>query len=181
MVNNQFTQERRTIQVDNTRFIFRTNFEGDPQKDKFGDSRRKACLIIPSEEQAKDIMKMGFTVNKTKPRQNDDPETFKPEYYVTILVQYRKKDGNPVKYPPMVKLVQEDGHKTKLDENTIGILDDIRVKNVNTVLSERIYGPGENDRNLYVRVMYVEQRMDDDPYADLYGHDDHSETGNEEF
>lgn len=165
---NQFTQERRTIQIDNTHFIFRTNFQGDPQKDKYGDSRHKACLIIPTVEQAKDIMKMGFNVSQTKPRQNDDPDTFEPEYFITILVQYRKKDGTPVKYPPKVILVQEDGSQVKLGEETIGTLDDIRVKNVNVVLSERIYGPGENDRNLYVRVMYVEQRMDDDPYADRY-------------
>ena len=112
---NQFTQERRTIQVDNTRFIFRTNFEGDPKKDKYGDSRRKACLVIPSEEQAKDIMKMGFKVSRTNPRQNDDPETFEPEYFVTVIAQYRKRDGNPVKYPPKVYLVQEDGTKTKID------------------------------------------------------------------
>lgn len=167
MVNN-FTQERRTINVDDTRFIFRTNFAGDPEKDRFGDSRRKACLIIPDIEQAKDIMKMGFKVSQTKPRQNDDPDNFQPEYYVTILLQYRKRNGEPVKYAPKVYLVQEDGSKVQLDEETAAMIDDIRVKNVNVVLSERVYGPGENDRNLYVRTMYVEQRMDDDPYAARY-------------
>ena len=167
MVNN-FNQERRTINVDDTRFIFRTNFAGDPQKDTFGDRRRKACLLIPDVEQAKDIMKMGFKVSQTRPKQNDDPATFQPEYYVTVLLQYRKMDGQPVKYPPKVYLVQEDNSKVLLDEETAGMLDDIRVKNVNVVLSERVYGPGENDRNLYIRTMYVEQRMDDDPYASRY-------------
>lgn len=167
MISN-FTQERRTINVDDTRFIFRTNFAGDPEKDRFGDSRRKACLIIPDVEQAKDIMKMGFKVNQTKPRVNDDPENFQPEYYVTILLQYRKRNNEPVKYPPKVWLVQDNGSKVMLDEESAAMIDDIRVKNVNVVLSERVYGPGENDRNLYVRTMYVEQRMDDDPYAARY-------------
>ena len=45
------------IALDNTRFIFMTNFSGDPARDKWGDDRRKANIIIPSEDQAKDMTK----------------------------------------------------------------------------------------------------------------------------
>ena len=34
----------KTIAIDNTRFIFATNFSGDPTKDRFGDARRKANM-----------------------------------------------------------------------------------------------------------------------------------------
>ena len=63
----------RTIAVDDTRFIFQTNFSGDPARDRFADARRKASLIIPDPEQAKDLIKAGFRVRETRPRQDDDP------------------------------------------------------------------------------------------------------------
>ena len=69
----------KTIAVDDTRFIFQTNFSGDPARDRFADSRRKANLLIPDPEQAKDLIKAGFKVRETRPRQDDDPDTFTPE------------------------------------------------------------------------------------------------------
>ena len=55
-----------TIAIDNTRFIFQTNFSGDPNNDRFGDSRRKANIMIPDPEQAKDL------INYIKAGKSDD-------------------------------------------------------------------------------------------------------------
>ena len=49
----------KTIAVDNTRFIFQTNFSGDPANDRFNDARRKASIVIPDPEQARDLIKAG--------------------------------------------------------------------------------------------------------------------------
>ena len=87
----------RTIAVDNTRFIFQTNFAGDPTKDRYADSRRKANLLIPDPEQAKDLIKAGFKVRETRPREDDDPRDFKPDYFVSVLLKYRNKSGQIVK------------------------------------------------------------------------------------
>ena len=76
----------RTIAVDDTRFIFQTNFAGDPTKDRFADARRKANLLIPDPEQAKDLIKAGFKVRETRPRPDDDPNDFVPEFFVTVLL-----------------------------------------------------------------------------------------------
>ena len=158
----------RTIAVDDTRFIFATNFTGDPSKDRFADSRRKANLMIPDPEQAKDLIKAGFNVKETSPRDGEDPRDFKPEYFVQILVKYRDKTGRPVKYPPRVFLVNDDCEPVLLDEESIATLDDIRVKNVNVILNPYEHDPVNHGMNLYVRTMYVEQDVDDDPYAARY-------------
>ena len=168
---NNMARNIERVNFDDTRFIFMTNFSGDPKRDNWGDPRRKVEMIVPSEEQAKALTKAGIKVRQTKPGKYDDPETFVPEYHVTVLVQFRKRDGNPVKYPPAVYLVTPGCEPVKMTEETIGCLDDIRVKNVNCIATIRDYvdqRTGEPGRNLQTRTMYVEQDMDDDPYAERY-------------
>ena len=156
-----------TIAVEDTKFIFATNFSGNPEQDRFGDTRHKANLIIPDKSQADMLINEGVHVRATRPRQDDDPDTFEPEYFVPILVKYRTRDGQRVKYPPKVYLVS--GRKKQLlDEDTVDILDHIRVKNVNCVLNPYMYDRQKEGVSLYVRTMYVEQDMDDDPYVDRY-------------
>ena len=154
--------------VDNTRFIFATNFAGDPSRDRFSDSRRKANLLIPDPEQAKDMEKEGFKVRMTRPRAEDDPATFQPEYFVSVLLKYRNKDGQPVKYPPKVYLVSGDNEPVLLDEDSVASIDNIRVKNVNVILNPYEYDPVKGGVSLYVKTMYVEQDVEDDPYAARY-------------
>ncbi len=158
----------RTIAVDDTRFIFQTNFSGDPARDRFADARRKASLIIPDPEQAKDLIKAGFRVRETRPRQDDDPNDFVPEYYVTILLKYRNRKNEPVKYPPKVYLVSGDNEPVLLDEESVSCIDQMRIKNVNVILNPYEYDPVNNGLSLYIRTMYVEQDLDDDPYAARY-------------
>ena len=158
----------RTIAVDDTRFIFQTNFAGDPAKDRFADSRRKANLLIPDPEQAKDLIKAGFKVRETRPRPDEDPEEFMPEYFVTALLKYRNRAGQPVKYPPKVYLVSGSNEPVLLDEESVGCIDQMRVKNVNVILNPYEYDPVNNGLSLYIRTMYVEQDLDDDPYAARY-------------
>lgn len=157
------------IALDDTRFIYATNFSGDPSRDRFGDDRRKCNIIIPTEAQAKEMTKAGYKVLATRPREYDDPETFKPEYYVLAQVKYRKNNREPVKYPPKVYLVSGNNPPVLLTEDTVSCLDQIRVKNVNVILNPHEYeSAGGSGVSLYVRTMYVEQDMDDDPYAARY-------------
>ena len=159
----------KIIAIDNTNFIFETNFSGDPARDKYGDRRRKANILIADPEQARDLMEAGFKVKETKPGRNcPDPENFVPQYHIVGLLKYRKDNGEPVKWPPKVVLLTgKDLKETELDEETAGTLDHIRVKNVNVILNPRI-DPENDKKTLYIRTMYVEQDMDDDPYAEMY-------------
>lgn len=158
----------KTIAIDNTRFIYQTQFSGDPTKDRFGDSRRKCNILIPDMEQVRDLIKAGFTVRETKPRQDEDPADFQPEYFVTAILKYRNRNGMPVKYPPKVYLVNENDEPVLQSEDTIALLDDMRIRNVNVILNPYEYDPANHGMSLYIRTMYVEQDMDDDPYAALY-------------
>lgn len=158
--------------IDNTNFIFSTNFAGDPAKDKFNDGRRKCNILIPR-DQVEDLRAKGVNVRETKPREFDDPNNYNPDYYVSAQVKYRKRDGSLVKYPPKVYLVVGNNAPVLLDEDSIDVLDTIRVKNVNAVLSPYVVDTAQGRRvSMYIRVMYVEQDLSDDPYADLYRRSD---------
>ena len=157
-----------TTNLENTNFIFSTNFAGDPSKDKYNDSRRKANILVPR-SQVEDLRAKGVNVRETRPREFDDPNDYNPDYFVLAQVKYRKRDGSLVKYPPKVYLVVGNNAPVLLDEDSIGVLDTIRVKNVNAVLSPYVTDGAQGRRiSMYVRVMYVEQDLSDDPYADLY-------------
>ena len=159
-----------TINIENTRFIYATNLSGNPDNDRYGDGRRKANIIIPTEEQAHMLIDMGYKVRTTRPRQDDDPETFGPDYFVSVLLKYRTRNGVEVKYPPKVFLVTGKNKPQLLNEDTVGCIDNIRVKNVDVVLNQYEYDPESGKKSLYIRTMYVEQDMDDDPYAAKYAY-----------
>lgn len=169
MINNRRSGQ---YHIDDTQFIFRTNFSGDPNRDtgKYPNDQRKANVVIPSEEQAKDLMKDGIDVKKyqPKPRNEGDPEP-DPIYYTKVTLQYRKKDGSPVEYPPEVYLVTDpDEDPVLMSEDTIDELDHIRIKNVNVVVRTYIWDPVGGKKTLKIKTMYVEQDLDDDPYASRY-------------
>ena len=153
-------REKRLINIENTRFIFMTNFSGDPERDNFGSDARKANLVIPDHEQAMDLIDQGFNVRSTKPRPGDE-EDFEPTYFVSVNVNY------DTDWPPKIYLVTGDEEPLLLDEESVSIIDKCYVLNVNAVLN-----PYENNKtgrkSLYVRTMYVEQDIEDDPYASRY-------------
>ena len=174
MTNKNFYN---SINVEDTNFIYDTNFAGDPNKDRYHDSRRK-CKILIDEDLAKQLAADNVTVYQTKPSEYDDPNTFEPEYFVAAQVKYRKLDGTLVKYPPKVYLVT-DNDVVLQTEDTIANLDNIRVKNVKCVLNPFLNENGK--KSLYVRVMYVEQDNSEDPYAEYYRNKRRSHEGENFF
>lgn len=153
-------QEKKLICIENTRFIFQTNFSGDPERDRFGSDARKANLVIPDYMQARELIDAGFNVRQTKPREGDE-EDFVPTYFVSVNANY------DTDWPPKIYLVSGDAEPRLLDEDSVGILDKCSILNVNAVLN-----PYHNARthrsSLYVRTMYVEQNLEEDPFAHLY-------------
>lgn len=153
-------RERKLIIIKNTRFIFDTNFSGDPERDSFGSSDRKANVVIPDCEQAMALLEEGFNVRETKPRPGNEDE-FEPTYFVAVKINY---DSD---WPPEIYLVSGDAEPRLLDAETVGNLDSCYVRNVNVVLSP-YYNARVNRKSLYVKTMYVEQEIDADPFAHLY-------------
>ena len=152
---------RNLIRIDNTRFIFETNFAGDPERDRYGSEARKGNIIIPDYEQAMDLIDMGFNVKTTKPREGEE-ENFVPKYYVAVKVNF------DTDWPPKICLVSGDAEPVKLDEESISLIHTCYVLNVNVILNP--YTDKRTGRkSLYVRTMYVEQDVEEDPYASRYG------------
>lgn len=148
-------EKKKLIHLENTKFIFATNFSGDPARDRFGSPARKATIIIPTEEQAMDLMDMGVNVKRTKPKPGEE-EGYEPTYYVAIHVNYNTN------WPPKIYLVSGDASPVLLDEESVGAIDNCYVLNVNAVLNV------SNQASLYVRTMYVEQEVESDPFAHRY-------------
>ena len=144
--------------VENGKFIFDTNFAGDPKKDRFGSDERKANLVIPDIDLARELIDDGFNVRLTKPRVGEE-EGFVPRYFVKVKLNYKST------WPPKVYLVTDEDKRVLLDEESVACLDDIWVDRVNAVLN-RYEGP--NGKSLYVKSMEVYQKVDDDPISAKY-------------
>lgn len=146
------------VRVDNTRFIFHTNFSGDPKQDRFGSTTRKGNIILPK-ELADELASEGFNVKETTPREGEE-EDFEPTYFISVTANYASK------FPPKIYIVV-DGKPVLLNEETVGEIDHVFVANVNLVCN-KFTNQATGKSSLYIRTMYVEQNLDDDPYADLY-------------
>lgn len=155
--------KRQKVNINDTRFIFATNFSGDPSRDRFGSSTRRVNVVIPTQEMVDHLISLGVKVKQTKPnpeRTYDEP--FVPTYFVPVTVNMNSQ------WPPHVYWITTTGKRLLCDIDTIGQLDYIRVKNVcvQANLAEKRNSPGEY--SLYADVMYVEQDADPDPYAERY-------------
>lgn len=144
--------------IDGGTFIFNTNFSGDPKRDRFQSSQRKANLVIPNIEQARELIDEGFNVRLTKPREEEE-EGFIPRYFVSVKLNYDSQ------WPPRVYLVTEENQGILLDAESVGCIDDMWVESVNAVLNPY---EGPNGKSLYVKSMEVFQKIDDDPIASKY-------------
>ena len=155
--------EKRLIMLEDTEFIYTTNFSGDPERDRFRSDVRKVNIVIPTEEQAMKMIDEGYNVRHTNPPEGEE-EGFRPTYFVSVTLNY------DTKWPPKVYLVCGDAEPRELDEESVGILDDCNIKNVNAVLNP--YNNARTGRkSLYVRTMYVEQDISDDPFRGRYFND----------
>lgn len=155
--------KRQKVNIDDTRFIFTTNFSGDPSRDRFGSDKRRVNVVIPTMDLVNHLVDLGVKVRQTNPnpeRTYDEP--FVPTYFVPVTINMDSK------WPPHVYWVTTSGKRLLCNIDTIGQLDFIRVKNVclQANLVEKRNNPGEF--GLYADVMYVEQDADSDPYAERY-------------
>lgn len=155
--------KRQKVNIDDTRFIFTTNFSGDQSRDRFGSDARRVNVVIPSQELVNHLIALGVKVKQTKPNPEytyDEP--YVPTSYVPITINMKSQ------WPPHVYWITTTGKRLLCDVDTIGHLDFIRVKNVcvQANLVEKRNSPGEY--SLYADVMYVEQDADPDPYAERY-------------
>ena len=108
---------RGILQMDDARIIFR-NFSGAPsQYNREGD--RNFAVVIPDEGLANRLVKDGWNVKIKDPREEGDV----PFMYLPVKVKFNDRG-------PQVYLKTGDT-VNRLDEESVGILDDIDILSVN--------------------------------------------------
>ena len=154
----------RLIRVDDTGFIFQTNFSGDPRRDNYGSDARRGNIILPDPALARQLIDAGFNVKMSKPRE-DEEEDFTPSYFISVKMNFESA------YPPKIYLVSGDSEPVALGEGEMTELDRLNdersIKNVCAVLNP-YENPKTGNKSLYVKTMYVEQDLEDDPYYERY-------------
>ena len=148
---------RGILNIDEAAIIYR-NFAG--RADKFNrEGDRNFALIIPTEELADRLINDGWNVKVKPPR--DDQET--PFMYLPVKIKFNDRGPN-------CYLVTA-GRANRLDEESIGILDDVDILNVN--LDIRPYDwevNGKTGRTAYLQGIEVTQRVD--RFAARYAEED---------
>lgn len=158
--------DARNVEFIDTRFVFRTNFQGDPARDTFRSNERKANIIINDEALAQSLMAEGFKVKQTNPQD----ERYQPEYYIPVKVKFKDDLPEDDGRQPKICLVQ-NGVPVRLYPDNIHLLDmaadNREIGNVK-VMCSKYHNEDRGTNSLYVRVMYVEKSNTYDPYASLY-------------
>lgn len=148
---------RGILQIDDARIIFR-NFSGEPSKyNREGD--RNFALVIPNSDLAERLSEDGWNVKINDPREEGDD----PFIYLPIKVKFNEKGPN-------VYLIS-GSRKNKLDEESVGILDDIDIRSVS--MDIRPYDwevNGKTGRAAYLQSIEVIQEID--RFAARYAEED---------
>ena len=138
---------RGVLQIDDARIAFR-NFRGEGDKfNREGD--RNFVLIIPTEEIADALTKEGWNVKIRDPHEEGDL----PFMYLPVKVKFNDRG-------PQIYLIT-GGRRNRLDEDTVAMLDDIDIINVN--LDIRPYDwkvNGKTGRTAYLQAIEVFQEID---------------------
>ena len=135
------------IRIEGARIGFR-NFSGE--EGRFNPKGRRNFCVFLEEDIAKDMEKEGWNVKWLQPREEGD----EPQAYLQVKVVFGK-------IPPKIVLVTGRG-KTRLDEDTVNILDWAEIQNVDLVI--RPYNweiNGDTGVSAYIKTMYVTIREDE--------------------
>lgn len=129
------------LSVENARIIFR-NFAG--KEGKFNPAGKRSFCLLLDAETAERLEDQGWNVKTLAPRDPDDD----PQPYIQVAVQF----GN---YPPNIYLIS-GGKKTKLDEDSVSILDYAEIENVDLIINpSRWEVSGKSGVKAYLKTLYV--------------------------
>ena len=136
-----------TIRIEGARIGFR-NFSGE--EGRFNPKGRRNFCVFLEEDIAKDMEKEGWNVKWLEPREEGDES----QAYLQVKVVFGK-------IPPKIVLVTGRG-KTRLDEDTVNILDWAEIQNVDLII--RPYNwevNGSTGVSAYIKTMYVTLKEDE--------------------
>jgi len=147
MAKKDTTKRRSNVTIEGARIIFR-NFKGEAtQFNRAGD--RNFCVVLDPDT-AEMLRADGWNVKYKDPREEGDD----PLIYLKVKVAF----GN---YPPTIKQITSGG-ATRLDEDTVMVLDTAAIENVDLIISPYEYEVnGKHGVAAYLKKMYVTIAEDD--------------------
>lgn len=161
----------RPVTFENCRILFR-NFSGKKEKYNNEGNRKFSLLLDP--ETAELMKQDGWNVKYLKPREEDDV----PQAHIVVKVSYKNR-------PPRVVMLTSRG-KTRLDEDTVGMIDYADIENVDLIVNPSRWtnDDGETMISAYLQTLFVTIREDEleQKYSDVPenhlggGSDDDEET-----
>ena len=161
----QINNKGNVLEIEGARIVYR-NFSGVAGKyNREGD--RNFAVIIDDENIAQDLLKEGWNV-KIKPPRDEEEDPF---IYLPVKIKFNDRG-------PGVYINTFDGGLERLNEDTIGSLDNIDIVSVS--LDIRAYDwevNGKTGRTAYLQGMEVTQNID--RFAAKYA-ESHKNQGSEE-
>lgn len=158
--NRVFGFSNDLLNIENAHIRFR-NFRGLESKvNREGD--RNFCVDIDDADLANQLAADGWNVKVLAPRSEDE----EPKHFIPVAVRYDN-------FPPNIYLVTKK-NKIRLDENTVGQLDNVDILNVDlTINASHWETNGKSGIKAYVKVMYV--TIEEDAFADKYEKEEEDE------
>ena len=146
------------IVMENARILW-PNFSG--KKTVYNAAgNRNFCVKIENPDIAKDLNDLGWNIKTLKPLEEEDD----PAFYLQVAVNFEN-------IPPKIILVS-DKKQNVLGEDSINILDDVRIKSADLVIRPYHWEVnGKEGIKAYLKTMYVTIE-DDDPFASKYSDND---------
>lgn len=141
------------LEIEDARIIYR-NFEGVASKfNREGD--RNFAVIVPNDEIKDILVEAGWNVKIKPPRDEDDT----PFMFIPVKVKFNNR--GPAVYLRSGETV------TRLNEETIGILDEIDIQSVSMDLRPYDWDVnGKTGRTAYLQAINVIQNID--RFGDMY-------------
>lgn len=141
------------LEIEDARIIYR-NFEGVASKfNREGD--RNFAVIIPNDEIKDVLVEAGWNVKIKPPRDEDDT----PFMFIPVKVKFNNR--GPAAYLRSGETV------TRLNEETIGVLDEIDIQSVSMDLRPYDWDVnGKTGRTAYLQAIDVIQNID--RFGDMY-------------
>ena len=138
---------RGVVQIEDARIIYR-NFAGIGSKfNREGD--RNFAVIIPDEDAANILRENGYVVKIKPPRDEDES----PFMYLPVKIKFNNR--GPSAY------VVSGNSVTRLNEDTIGMIDEIDISSVNMDLRPYDWEVnGQTGRTAYLQAIEVVQNID---------------------
>ena len=153
------------IYAKNAKIIFR-NFSG--KESKFNrEGQRNFCWLI-DRDCAEKFKEDGWNVKYLNPRDPDD----EPQPYIQVSVRFDSEYAK--KKPPKVYLISGN-KKTKLDEDSISVLDYAEIENVDLIINPSYWEVnGKSGIKAYLEAIYVTivENEFEKKYRDLEEEDD---------